>query len=29
LAGYKVPQAWEFREELPRPPLGKVLRHLL
>lgn len=29
LAGYKVPRAWEFREELPRSPFGKVLRSLL
>jgi len=29
LAGFKVPRQWEFREELPRSPLGKVLRHLL
>jgi long-chain acyl-CoA synthetase len=26
LARYKVPRSWEFREELPRSPLGKVLR---
>jgi long-chain acyl-CoA synthetase len=29
LAGHKVPRVWEFREELPRSPLGKVLRHRL
>ncbi len=29
LAGHKVPRVWGFREELPRSPLGKVLRHLL
>jgi len=29
LAGYKVPRRFEFRDELPRSPLGKVLRHLL
>jgi len=29
LAGYKVPRHFEFRDELPRSPLGKVLRHLL
>ncbi|HEY8601760.1 MAG TPA: long-chain fatty acid--CoA ligase, partial [Thermomicrobiales bacterium] len=29
LAAYKVPRVWEFREELPRSPLGKVLRHAL
>lgn len=29
LAGYKVPRRWEFREELPRSPLGKVLRSQL
>jgi len=27
LAGYKVPRHFEFRDELPRSPLGKVLRH--
>lgn len=29
LAPYKVPRQWEFRETLPRSPLGKVLRHQL
>lgn len=29
LATYKVPRHFEFRAELPRSPLGKVLRHLL
>lgn len=29
LAGYKIPRRWEFRAELPRSPLGKVLRHKL
>ncbi len=29
LASYKVPRQWEFREELPRSSLGKVLRHRL
>jgi acyl-CoA synthetase (AMP-forming)/AMP-acid ligase II len=29
LAGYKVPRRWEFRDELPRSSLGKVLRHNL
>lgn len=29
LASYKVPRRFEFRDELPRSPLGKVLRHLL
>lgn len=29
LAGYKVPRRFEFRDELPRSPLGKVLRHQL
>ncbi|MDQ2785689.1 MAG: AMP-binding protein, partial [Chloroflexota bacterium] len=29
LTGYKVPRHWEFRDELPRSPLGKVLRHKL
>ncbi|MHB8647775.1 MAG: class I adenylate-forming enzyme family protein [Thermomicrobiales bacterium] len=29
LAGYKVPRHWEFRDALPRSPLGKVLRRLL
>lgn len=27
LAGYKVPRRWEFRNDLPRSPLGKVPRH--
>lgn len=26
LSGYKVPRVWEFRTDLPRSPLGKVLR---
>ena len=29
LAAYKVPRVWEFRDVLPRSPLGKVLRHAL
>ncbi len=29
LAGYKIPRRFEFRDELPRSALGKVLRHLL
>lgn len=29
LAGYKVPRRWDFRAELPRSSMGKVLRHLL
>jgi acyl-CoA synthetase (AMP-forming)/AMP-acid ligase II len=29
LAGYKVPRRIEFRDDLPRSPLGKVLRHQL
>jgi len=29
LAEYKVPKRWEFREEIPRSPLGKVLRKYL
>ena len=29
LAGFKVPQVVEFREEIPRSPLGKVLRKYL
>lgn len=29
LAAYKVPRQIEFRESLPRSPLGKVLRHRL
>ncbi len=29
LTGYKVPRQWEFRDDLPRSPLGKVLRHHL
>ena len=29
LAGIKVPVIWEFRDELPRSPGGKILRRLL
>ena len=29
LAGYKIPRRWEFRDDLPRSPLDKVLRHKL
>lgn len=29
LAGYKVPRRFEFRDDLPRSPLGKVLRNQL
>jgi len=29
LAPYKVPQTWEYRDTLPRSPLGKVLRNQL
>ncbi|MFN8513954.1 MAG: AMP-binding protein [Thermomicrobiales bacterium] len=29
LARYKVPRRWEFRDDLPRSPLGKVLRQRL
>jgi acyl-CoA synthetase (AMP-forming)/AMP-acid ligase II len=29
LAGYKVPAAWQFVPELPRHPMGKLLRHQL
>ena len=29
LAGYKVPRAWHFLEELPRNPTGKVLKRQL
>jgi acyl-CoA synthetase (AMP-forming)/AMP-acid ligase II len=29
LAPYKVPQLWEYRDTLPRSPLGKVLRNQL
>ncbi|MDQ6907709.1 MAG: fatty acid--CoA ligase family protein, partial [Chloroflexota bacterium] len=29
LATYQVPRIWEFRDTLPRSPLGKVLRRLL
>ena len=29
LAPHKVPRVWEFRDALPRSPLGKVLRHKL
>jgi long-chain acyl-CoA synthetase len=26
LTGYKVPRSWEFRSELPKSPIGKILR---
>jgi acyl-CoA synthetase (AMP-forming)/AMP-acid ligase II len=29
LAGFKIPQRWEFRSELPRNAAGKVLRRIL
>ena len=29
LADYKVPRQWEFVDELPRNPTGKVLKHEL
>jgi acyl-CoA synthetase (AMP-forming)/AMP-acid ligase II len=29
LAGYKVPERWEFVDDLPRNPTGKVLKRLL
>jgi long-chain acyl-CoA synthetase len=29
LATYKVPQAWDLVDELPRDPNGKVLKRLL
>ncbi|GAB5603584.1 hypothetical protein FJNA_21100 [Thermus sp. FJN-A] len=29
LAAYKVPRLWEFREELPKTLVGKVLRRAL
>lgn len=29
LTGYKVPQFFEFRKELPKTMVGKVLRRLL
>ncbi len=29
LTGYKVPKAWEFRTELPKSPIGKILRKTL
>ncbi len=29
LAAYKVPKLWEFREELPKTAVGKILRRLL
>jgi len=29
LATYKVPKLWEFREELPKTAVGKILRRRL
>jgi fatty-acyl-CoA synthase/long-chain acyl-CoA synthetase len=29
LAGYKVPAAWRLVPEIPRNPMGKLLRHRL
>jgi acyl-CoA synthetase (AMP-forming)/AMP-acid ligase II len=29
LAGFKIPERWEFRSELPRNAAGKVLRRVL
>jgi len=29
LAGYKVPRTWDFSDELPRTPTGKLLKRLL
>jgi long-chain acyl-CoA synthetase len=29
LAAYKVPRLWEFREELPKTAVGKILRRML
>ena len=29
LTGYKVPKAYEFREELPKSNVGKILRREL
>ena len=29
LAGFKLPAALEFRDELPRTPVGKIQKHLL
>ena len=29
LAAYKVPRRWEFVDQLPRNPTGKVLKHQL
>jgi crotonobetaine/carnitine-CoA ligase len=29
LAGFKVPAVFEFRDELPRTPVGKIQKHLL
>jgi long-chain acyl-CoA synthetase len=29
LAGYKVPRAWEFVDELPKSATGKILKRIL
>ena len=29
LAAYKVPKLWEFRKELPKTAVGKILRRML
>jgi len=29
LAPYKVPKLWEFRDELPKTAVGKILRRML
>jgi len=29
LTGYRVPKAWEFRDQLPETLIGKVLRRVL
>ncbi|WP_457634411.1 AMP-binding enzyme, partial [Oceanithermus desulfurans] len=29
LAAYKVPKLWEFRDDLPKTAVGKILRRML